>query len=342
MSSKVAFITGIAGQDGSYLSELLLDRGYEVHGMIRRNSLMARVRLDDLDLNDEARGRLKLHYGDMTDANSLTRLILEIQPDEIYNLASQSHVRVSFDSPEYTVEVAALGALRTLEAARMLQSHKEVRVYQASTSEMFGGLPGQAPQSETTPFHPRSPYGCAKAYAHYQTVNHREAYGMFACSGILFNHESPRRGENFVTRKITLGAARIRAGLQDKIMLGNLDARRDWGYAKDYVEAMWLMLQQEEPEDFVIASGKTHSVEDLLRLAFGHVGLDWRDHVEKDPRFLRPTEVDLLMGDPSKAKEKLGWEPKTSFDELIQLMVEADVELVKSMLGSDDCEAVPN
>ena len=318
-----ALITGIAGQDGSYLNEFLLERGYEVHGIVRRNSSLIRTRLDEQQSSYQGQ-RAHLHYGDVTDAASMIRLILEIEPDEIYNLAAQSHVRISFDKPAYTVDVAALGALNLLEAARMLHKHRPVRFYQASTSEMFGGAIGTAPQSEATPFHPRSPYGCAKLYAHSQTVNYREAYGMYACCGILFNHESPRRGENFVTRKVTSAAARIHAGLQDKLLLGNLQARRDWGYAKDYVEAMWLMLQQNEPDDFVIATGETHTIEELLDVAFLHLQLDWHQYVEIDPRFYRPSEVDLLLGNPAKAKEKLGWVPRTTFQQLIELMVDHD------------------
>lgn len=326
-----ALVTGITGQDGSYLSELLLAKGYEVHGIVRRNSSLTRTRLDCLRVErPEDRQRLSLHYGDLTDGSSLTNLVLEIEPHEIYNLAAQSHVRVSFDNPLYTADVAALGALRLLEAARLLHKRKAVRFYQASTSEMFGGDPATAPQSERTPFHPRSPYACAKAFAYYQVVNHREAYGMFACNGILFNHESPRRGESFVTRKITLAAARIREGLQERLVLGNLDARRDWGYAKDFVEAMWLMLQQDEPQDYVVATGEAHSVRELLQLAFEQVGLDWRKHVDVDPRYLRPTEVHLLLGDSTKAREKLGWLPRTTFAELVKIMVESDRQLARA------------
>jgi GDPmannose 4,6-dehydratase len=254
----------------------------------------------------------------------MMRLVLELEPDEIYNLAAQSHVRVSFDNPAYTVDVAAMGALNMLEAARLLNQRRPVRFYQASTSEMFGGAPHTAPQSETTPFHPRSPYGCAKLYAHSQAVNYREAYGLFACCGLLFNHESPRRGENFVTRKVTCAAARIAEGLQSHVQLGNLDARRDWGYAKDYVESMWLMLQQDEPDDYVVATGETHTIRDLLDIAFGYVSLDWQQHVQIDPRFYRPSEVDLLLGDSTKARKKLGWEPRTPFADLVRIMVEHD------------------
>ena len=329
-SPRRALVTGITGQDGSYLAELLLEKGYEVHGLVRRSSSINRERLKTIDTEGQGRHpRLILHYGDLTDANSLTGLILEIEPDEIYNLAAQSHVRISFDNPLYTVHAGALGTVCVLEAARQLNKRKAVRVYQASSSEMFGGAPGTAPQSETTPFHPRSPYACGKVFSFHQTVNYREAYDLFACNGILFNHESPRRGENFVTRKITLAATRIREGLQDKLYLGNLKASRDWGFAKDYVEAMWLMLQQDEPDDYVIATGETHSVEEFLELVFDCVELECREHVEIDARYLRPTEVDVLCGDASKAREKMGWEPTTSIEELVQIMVEADWERAK-------------
>ena len=326
-----AFVTGITGQDGSYLTELLLEKDYEVHGLVRRTSTVHRGRLEHLHHRGEQEGHppLHLHYGDLTDANSLMDLVLRTEPDEVYNLGAQSHVRVSFDNPVYTVDAGATGVLRLLEAVRHLNGRKPVRFYQASSSEMFGKV-AETPQNETTPFHPRSPYACAKVYAHYQTMNYRESYGLFACSGILFNHESPRRGENFVTRKVTLAAARIAAGLQDKLFLGNLDARRDWGYARDYVEAMWLMLQQDRPDDYVIATGQTHSIRELLDVAFGAVDLDWRRHVELDPRFERPAEVDLLLGDASKAGRQLGWRPKTTFEELIRLMVESDRESVRA------------
>lgn len=328
-SSRSAFITGITGQDGSYLAELLLEKGYVVHGLVRRASQFNTERIDHLypDPHDPQR-RLFLHYGDLSDGSSLTNLILTVEPDEIYNLGAQSHVRVSFDQPLYTVDIGALGTLRVLEAARQLNRHKPVRVYQASSSEMYG-LVAETPQRETTPFHPRSPYACAKVYSHYQVMNYREAYGLFACSGILFNHESPRRGETFVTRKITRAATRIREGLQNKLYLGNLDAKRDWGFSKDYVEAMWLMLQQDEPDDYVIATGETHSVEEFLELAFQRVELPWRQYVEQDPRYLRPSEVELLLGDATKAREKLGWVPKTSFRELVHLMVDADWQLAR-------------
>ncbi len=323
-------ITGITGQDGSYLAELLLTKGYEVHGIVRRASSFNTGRLQQIyeDIH-EPNPNLILHYGDLSDGTSLSNLVFSIEPDEIYNLGAQSHVRVSFDQPLYTVDIDALGTLRLLEAARQLHRRKEVRLYQASSSEMFGKV-HEVPQSETTPFHPRSPYACAKVYSYHQTVNYREAYGMFACNGILFNHESPRRGETFVTRKITRAATRIREGLQDKLFLGNLDAKRDWGYAKDYVEAMWLMLQQDEPDDFVIATGETHSVQEFLELTFKEVGLPWRDYVEIDSRYLRPSEVDLLLGDASKTKRVLGWQPKTSFNELVHIMVESDWAIAKS------------
>lgn len=325
--AKVAFITGITGQDGSYLAELLLNKGYEVHGLVRRTSTVTRTRIDHLyvDPHDPA-ARFFLHYGDVTDALRIRDLLEKIQPDEVYNLAAQSHVRVSFDEPVFTVEVDAIGAMNILEAVRRLK--KPARFYQASSSEMFGKV-AEVPQSERTPLHPRSPYGCAKVFAHYQTQNYREAYGMFACSGILFNHESPRRGESFVTRKITRAAARIRLGLQDKLFLGNLDAKRDWGYAPDYVEAMWRMLQHREADDYVIATGETHSVGEFLELAFGRLDLDWKKHVELDPHFERPSEVDLLLGDPSKARRVLEWRPGTVFADLVRIMVDADLELAK-------------
>ncbi|XFA73879.1 GDP-mannose 4,6-dehydratase [Thermosynechococcaceae cyanobacterium Okahandja] len=327
---KRALITGITGQDGSYLSELLLEKGYEVHGIIRRTSTFNTDRIDHIYADPHQEGaRLRLHYGDLTDGGTLRRILELSQPDEIYNLGAQSHVRVSFDAPQYTVETVAMGTLRLLEAIREYQDRtgNAVRFYQAGSSEMFG-LVQEVPQRETTPFYPRSPYACAKVYAHWQTVNYREAYNLFACNGILFNHESPRRGETFVTRKITRAVARIVAGLQDKLYLGNLDARRDWGYAKDYVRAMWLMLQQDHPDDYVVATGETHSVREFLDLAFGYVGLNWQDYVEFDPRYLRPTEVELLLGDPTKAKTQLGWQPSVTFPELVTLMVEADLHAV--------------
>lgn len=324
---KRALVTGITGQDGSYLAELLLSKGYEVHGIIRRASTFNTGRLDAIyeDPHSDAR-RLTLHYGDLSDASALARLMARIRPDEIYNLAAQSHVRVSFDAPEYTTDITGTGTIRLLEAIR--ESGIRPRFYQASSSEMFGKVQ-EVPQKETTPFYPRSPYGCAKVYSYWITVNYRESYGMYACNGILFNHESPRRGETFVTRKITRAVAHIKAGLQDHLYLGNLDAKRDWGYAKEYVEAMWLMLQQDRPEDYVIATNQTHSVKEFLEVAFGHVGLDWRKYVEIDPRYYRPAEVDLLIGDYSKAKKALAWEPQTKFEDLARLMVDADVDLLR-------------
>ncbi len=329
--SKKALITGITGQDGSYLSELLLSKGYEVHGIIRRASTFNTGRLDAIYQDPhESHRRLFLHYGDLADASALARLISKIQPLEIYNLAAQSHVRVSFDAPEYTTDITATGTVRLLEAIR--ETGINPRFYQASSSEMFG-LVQEVPQRETTPFYPRSPYGCAKVYSHWITVNYRESYGLHASSGILFNHESPRRGETFVTRKITRALARIQAGLQQKLFLGNLDAKRDWGFAKEYVEAMWLMLQQEKPDDYVIATGETHTIRDFLDAAFGHAGFDWQKHVEIDPRYYRPAEVELLIGDASKAKRQLGWEPKTKFADLARLMVDADIQLLSDQLS---------
>ncbi|ACK71790.1 GDP-mannose 4,6-dehydratase [Gloeothece citriformis PCC 7424] len=324
---KRALITGITGQDGSYLSELLLEKGYEVHGIIRRTSTFNTDRIDHLYVdphNTEA--RLFLHYGDLTDGTTLRRILEQVQPIEIYNLGAQSHVRVSFDSPEYTVDSVGMGTLRILEAIRDYQHRTgiKVRFYQAGSSEMFGKVQ-EIPQKETTPFYPRSPYACAKVYAYWQTLNYRESYEIFACNGILFNHESPRRGETFVTRKITRAIARIVAEQQKKLYLGNLDAQRDWGYAKDYVQAMWLMLQQDEPDDYVVATGETHSVKEFLEIAFKVVNLDWQKYVEFDQRYLRPAEVDLLIGDPTKAKKKLGWQPSVTFEQLVHLMVEADL-----------------
>ncbi len=325
--AKKALITGITGQDGSYLAEFLLAKGYEVHGIIRRASTFNTGRLEPIYADPHSGNRrLVLHYGDLSDASGLARLVRRIQPDEIYNLAAQSHVRVSFDSPEYTSDITATGTVRLLEAIR--ETGISPRFYQASSSEMYG-MVREVPQTETTPFYPRSPYGCAKVFSFWVTVNYRESYGLHASNGILFNHESPRRGETFVTRKITRAVAHIKAGLQDKLFLGNLDAKRDWGYAKEYVEAMWLMLQQEKPDDYVIATNETHSVKEFLEIAFGHAGLDWRKHVEIDSRYYRPAEVDLLIGDYSKAKKKLGWEPRTRFEELARLMVDADVELLR-------------
>lgn len=331
-----ALITGITGQDGSYLAELLLAKGYEVHGIVRRASSFNTARLDHLYQDPHEIGsRLFLHYGDLADGQSLTNLVLNIEPDEIYNLAAQSHVRVSFETPLYTHDITGAGALRILEAARQLNKYKAVRVYQASSSEMFGDVL-EVPQTEATPFRPCSPYACAKVYAFHQTVNYREAYGLFACNGILFNHESPRRGETFVTRKITRAVGRIREGLQEKLYLGNLDAKRDWGYAKEYVEAMWLMLQHSEPTDYVIATNETHSIREFLEFAFEAVDLNWEDYVEIDPRYFRPSEVNLLLGDYSKAKDILGWEPKTRFQQLVQIMVEADCELAVAERETQD------
>ena len=327
--TKKALITGITGQDGSYLTELLLEKNYEVHGVVRRCSTFNTDRIDHIYKDPhESDAKMLLHYGDLTDGQSLTNLVLDVQPDEIYNLGAQSHVRVSFDSPVYTLNTVGGGALNVLEAARQLKKQKDVRVYQASSSEMFGDV-FETPQSENTPFRPQSPYACAKVYAFHQTVNYREAYDLFACNGILFNHESPRRGETFVTRKITRAATRIKLGLQDKLYLGNLDAKRDWGYAKDYVEGMWMMLQHNEPDDFVLSTGETHSIKEFLGYAFDHLELKWEDYVEIDPRYFRPTEVDLLLGDCSKAKDKLGWEAQTSCRQLAELMVDHDLELAR-------------
>jgi GDPmannose 4,6-dehydratase len=325
--ARKALITGITGQDGSYLAELLLSKGYEVHGIIRRASTFNTGRLDGIyDDPHSGKSRLFLHYGDLSDASGLARLIGKIGPEEVYNLAAQSHVRVSFDSPEYTVDITATGTIRLLEAIR--ETGIRPRFYQASSSEMYG-LVREVPQTEQTPFYPRSPYGCAKVFSFWITVNYRESYGLHASNGILFNHESPRRGETFVTRKITRAVAHIKAGLQAKLFLGNLDAKRDWGYAREYVEAMWLMLQQEKPEDYVIATNETHSVREFLEIAFAHAGLDWKKYVEKDERYYRPAEVDLLIGDYSKARRQLKWEPKTKFADLAKLMVDADIELLR-------------
>ncbi len=324
---KKALITGITGQDGSYLAELLLEKGYEVYGIIRRSSSFNTARIDHLYQDPHVQGaRLRLVYGDLNDASSLASILDDIRPDEIYNLAAQSHVRVSFDIPEYTAEITALGTVRLLEAMRRLKL--PAKFYQASSSELYGKVV-ETPQTEKTPFHPRSPYAAAKAYAFYITQNYREAYGMFACNGILFNHESPRRGETFVTRKITRAATRIKMGLQKKLYLGNLDAKRDWGFAGDYVEAMWLMLQQSEPRDYVIATGETHSVREFLDEAFRLLDLDWREYVEHDPRYDRPAEVDLLLGDASFAKKMLGWQPRVDFKGLVKMMVEADLVLAR-------------
>ena len=327
MLAKVAFITGITGQDGSYLAELLLEKGYEVHGLIRRSSTFGTERVDHLYVDPHLESaRLFLHYGDLSDAASLAALLREIRPAEVYNLGAQSHVAVSFQNPIYTADIDALGTLRLLEAVRM--ADHPVRFYQASSSEMYGKVK-EVPQNENTPFHPRSPYGVAKVYAYWQTVNFREAYGLYACNGILFNHESPRRGETFVTRKITRAATRIALGLQDKLYLGNLDAERDWGYAGDYVRGMWMMLQQPEPSDYVLATGERHSVREFCEKAFSLLGLDWERYVEVDKRYLRPAEVDVLQGDASKARRELGWEPEVTFDQLVEMMVEADLKLAE-------------
>ena len=324
--AKKALITGVTGQDGSYLAELLLEKGYEVHGVVRRSSSINRMRIDHLrDKKD-----FHLHYGDLTDASSINRILRTTTPDEIYNLGAQSHVKVSFEVPEYTAETAGLGTLRILEAIREIGVTP--RFYQAGSSELYGKVV-ETPQTEKTPFYPRSPYAAAKLYAHWIAVNYREAYGMFICNGILFNHESPRRGESFVSRKISRAVAAIKLGMQKQLALGNLDAKRDWGYAKDYVFAMWKMLQAEKPDDYVVATGETHTVREFCEVAFGHVGLDWEDYVVVDPKFFRPTEVDLLLGDASKAKRLLGWEPTTKYNELVKLMVDADLALLKSGKG---------
>jgi len=326
---KRALITGVTGQDGSYLAELLLSKpDYEVHGLVRRSSSLNRQRIDHIFAGDRSvADRFHLHYADLADASSLSMVLEQIRPDEVYNLGAQSHVRVSFDQPLYTADVVGLGTLRLLEAVRQLNRSQPVRFYQASSSEMYGSAP--PPQGPNTPFHPRSPYACAKLYGHWQTINYREAYGLFACSGILFNHESPRRGESFVTRKVTLGAARIKEGLQKKLVMGNLDAKRDWGFAGDYVEAMWLMLQQKEPGDYVVATGETHSVRELLEVAFSLLDLDYHDYVEFDPRYTRPSEVDVLLGDATKAREVLGWKPRVDFHGLVKMMIQHDLELAR-------------
>ena len=324
---KKALVTGITGQDGSYLAELLLGKGYEVHGLMRRSSTFGTQRIDHLYQDPHNRDtHLFLHYGDLTDGAGLRQVLTQVQPEEVYNLGAQSHVRVSFDQPVYTAQVDAVGTLRLLEAIRDVGL--PTRFYQASSSEMYGKVV-ETPQKETTPFYPRSPYACAKVFSYWQTVNYRESYGMFACNGILFNHESPRRGETFVTRKITRAATRIKEGLQEKLFLGNLDAKRDWGYAGDYVEAMWRMLQQDAPDDFVIATGQTRSVREFLQAVFARLDMDWHKYVVTDPRYLRPAEVDLLLGDPSKAKAKLGWEPRVLFQDLVEMMVEHDWRLAK-------------
>jgi GDPmannose 4,6-dehydratase len=326
---KRALITGITGQDGSYLAELLLSRPeYEVHGLVRRSSSLNRQRIDHILAGEPSVAeRFHLHYADLADASSLAMIVEVIRPDEVYNLGAQSHVRVSFDQPLYTADVVGLGTLRILEAVRQLNRSQPVKFYQASSSEMYGSAP--PPQGPGTPFHPRSPYACAKLYAHWQTINYREAYGLFACSGILFNHESPRRGESFVTRKVTVGAARIKEGLQKKLVMGNLDAKRDWGFAGDYVQAMWLMLQQDAPDDYVVATGETYSVRELLEEAFSLLDLDYREFVEFDPRYTRPSEVEVLLGDATKARKVLGWKPQVDFRGLVKMMVESDLELAR-------------
>jgi GDPmannose 4,6-dehydratase len=325
-----ALITGITGQDGSYLAELLLEKGYEVHGIVRRASTMNRGRIDHLYRGPHEMGaRLKLHYGDLSDSVSLTNLLRSVEPDEVYHLGAQSHVRVSFDIPEYTADITGLGTIRLLEAIR--QAEVMPKFYQASSSEIFG-MVREVPQTETTPFHPRSPYGVSKVFAYWATVNYRESYNLFACNGILFNHESPRRGETFVSRKISRAVAYIKAGLQKELYLGNLEAKRDWGFAKEYVEAMWLMLQHREPCDIVVATGETHTVREFCQEAFARAGLDWQQYVKIDPRYYRPAEVDLLIGNPAKAKRELGWEAKTHFKELVQLMVDADIQMLADRL----------
>lgn len=343
-ATKTALITGITGQDGSYLSELLLEKGYEVHGIIRRTSTFNTDRIDHMYVDPHSpQAKLFLHYGDLTDGTTLRRILEEVKPVEIYNLGAQSHVRVSFDSPEYTVDAVGMGVLRLLEAIRDYQKRTgiQVRFYQAGSSEMFGKVQ-DVPQSETTPFYPRSPYACAKVYGHWQTINYRESYDMFACNGILFNHESPRRGETFVTRKITRAVARIVGGTQKDLYLGNLESKRDWGYAKDYVEAMWLMLQQDNPDDYVVATGETHSIEEFLNIAFSYVNLNWNDYVKFDPRYLRPAEVDLLIGDPSKAKAKLNWQPSITFEGLVKLMVDADLAAIGLPTPNGDNQSTIN
>jgi GDPmannose 4,6-dehydratase len=325
--TKTALISGITGQDGSFLTELLLEKGYDVYGIIRRSSSFNTDRIDHLYQDPHEQGtRLRLMYGDLNDSSSLNTILRQIRPDEIYNLGAQSHVRVSFDIPEYTGEVSGIGTVRFLEAIR--EAGIKPKFYQASSSELYGKV-AESPQTETTPFYPRSPYACAKAYAYYITVNYREAYGMFASNGILFNHESERRGETFVSRKITRAATRIKLGLQEKLYMGNHDARRDWGYARDYVEAMWMIMNADEPDDYVIATGETHSVREFLEKTFSYLDLDWEEYVEIDPRYLRPAEVDLLLGDASKARNTLGWQPKVGFDELVRLMTDHDLELAK-------------
>ena len=331
MAPKKALLTGITGQDGSYLAEFLIKKGYEVHGLIRRASTFNTSRIDHLYQDPHVLGvNLFLHYGDLSDSTNLVKLLYRLQPDEVYNLAAQSHVKVSFEMPEYTGDITGLGAVRLLEAIR--ETGIACRFYQASSSEMYGKV-REIPQKETTPFYPRSPYACAKVYAYWTTLNYREAYGMFACNGILFNHESPRRGETFVTRKISRAVAYIEAGLQEKLFLGNLESSRDWGYAPEYVEAMWMMLQQDEPDDFVIATGETHTVRQCLDEAFGYAGMDWHQYVVEDARYLRPSEVDYLVGDPAKARKRFGWAPKTTFQELVRIMVDGDREILRRKMA---------
>lgn len=348
VNPKRALITGITGQDGSYLAEFLLKKGYDVHGLIRRASTFNTDRIDHIYRDPHESGaRLHLHYADLTDGNSLAKIVRVVKPTEVYNLGAQSHVRVSFDQPVYTADATGVGTIKLLEAIRDFENEStyQIRYYQASTSEMFGGMPETAPQSETTPFHPRSPYGCAKLYAHWITINYRESYNMHASCGILFNHESPRRGETFVTRKITRAVGRIKHGLQNKLFLGNLDAKRDWGFAGDFVEQMWLMLQQETPDDYVVATGETHTVREFCERAFGRVGLDYKGYVQIDPRYYRPAEVDLLLGDPTKAKTKLGWTPRVTFDELVGMMVDADLDLAlreKTLKDAGHAVSIPS
>ena len=335
---KRALITGITGQDGSYLAEFLLEKGYEVHGIVRRSSSLNRARIDHLKLYERGEGKkLFLHYGDLADAVSLVKLLYELDPDEVYNLAAQSHVRVSFDIPEYTADIVGVGAVRILQAMVESGINKKARYYQASSSEIFGKVQ-EVPQTEKTPFYPRSPYACAKAFAHWLTVNYRESYGLFACNGILFNHESPRRGESFVTRKISLAAANIKLGRQKKLYLGNLNAKRDWGYAPEYVQGMWLMLQQDKPDDYVLATNQSNSVKEFLEASFSSLNLDWQDYVEYDGLYARPTEVDLLVGDYSKARKTLGWEPETRMRRLAEMMTEADLRSLEKALAP--CPAI--
>ena len=330
--TKTALITGVTGQDGSYLAELLLGKGYQVHGIVRRASLFNTDRIDHLHVGETPNPNFHLHYGDLSDAGALRNVLDDVQPDEVYNLGAQSHVRVSFDQPEYTVDVVGVGVIRLLEAIRSFMKHsgKQIRFYQAGSSEMFGSA--KPPQFEGTRFEPRSPYACAKVFAHYQVINHRESYGLFACNGILFNHESPRRGETFVTRKITRAATRIKLGMQDKLYLGNLDAKRDWGFAGDYVEAMWRMLQQDMPDDYAVATGEAISIRDFLSLTFGRLDLDWQQYVEIDPRYFRPAEVDFLQGDASKGRRILGWEPKIDIRALAAMMIDSDLKLAQKEL----------